>query len=157
MDPNDYFRFQGKRASGGFFKGRAVALHGREEVYVVLIMSKRGQSIPGMSAQQVILVGRDGRLLDKLVCHINSRYGELGTEVRVPSDSDGAQILIVFHPMWESGRHHWHEIIYGNKSFRFQEGYEKQTVWSRKGLCRVKIADDKFVVLFPELKIENDK
>lgn len=139
----------------GADSGRAVALRSGEKVYVVAILGRQSRVMPGTSAQQIVLISQDGEFLDKLACHINNRYGYIDTEIRTPPDPDGSQTVIVFKPkvLNSSGWHAWHKITYAGKTYDFREDEKEQpSVWDEKGLCRVKIADGRFVVLFPELK-----
>jgi hypothetical protein len=153
--PEDYTTITYKGAFIPLSQGHAVKLSSGGKVYVVVILTAEGESIPGTAAEQLVLITEDGEILDKLFCEINSRYGSVGTQVKSPPEPDGAQLAIVFFPgPGNSSRwHNWHTISYGGKRYTFSEKESKEpTVWDEKGLCRVKIEDDKFVVLFPELK-----
>ena len=64
-------------------------------------------------------------------------------------------MVIIFEPgqLNSSGWHNWYRITCAGKTYDFREDEKKQpSVWDEKGLCRIKIADGRFVVLFPELK-----
>ena len=52
--------------------------------------------------------------------------------------------------------HNWHTIAIHKKSWTFWESEKEansHSLWNEKGLCRIGIADDKFVVLFPMLEM----
>ncbi len=158
--PDDYLAYRGEGSFSVLKYGEAVQLKSNGKLYVVAILgsSRSVVAIPGVSAQQLVLISQEGDLLDKLGCGINSRYGLIRTEVRVPPASDGAQLVLVFRPHYDSsGWHNYHDITYGGKTFRFREEQSEQpSVWDRKGLCRVKVEQGTFRVLFPELKRKED-
>ena len=154
--PEKYLTFSSDGSYGAAFStletGRAVEICAEKERYVVAILGAPGICVPGVSACQIILISPDGKFLDMVACHINSRYGDVGVNSITPSTADGAQLIFTFCTRG-SGWHNWHEITYRGKTYSFSEDEDEQpSVWDKKGLCRVKIAKNRFVVLFPELK-----
>lgn len=109
-----------------------------------------------MSAQQIVLLTAKGEIVDRVQCDINSRYGRTKTEILPKPDPDGAQIIIRFAGYkLPSGKETWwhnlHTIVHDGKSRTYyQQNTDKPDIWAEKGLCRIKIADRKFVVVFPD-------
>jgi hypothetical protein len=131
--------------------------------YGVLVQRYLGAGMSaGNEVRQVVLVTPKGRILDRLRCGISNRYGDLEVEVH-ERPTDGAHIVIRFVPVvypWEekpaSLWHNYHEIIYHHKLYRFSVASPVDpltpTEWNEKGLCRLRVENDKFVVLFPKLE-----
>ena len=150
-NPGNYVEFHNGGASSRLVLGRAVTVRSGRRTYVMAILGCFIASVPGISVQQLVLMDPDGRILDKLSCDMNSRYGVLVTEVRDPPDSDGAQAVLV---CWcrEGHWHNWHTICHGTMAVTFREQEtETPSAWDRKGLCRVGIDGDRFEILWPEM------
>ena len=94
-DPYDYLRYRGTGRFAHFTSGRAVDLCAGRWRYVLVILANDSPIIPGTNLQQLVLLGNDGRILDKFGCHVDARQGALLTEIRSPPDPDGAQLAIV--------------------------------------------------------------
>jgi hypothetical protein len=156
-NPDEYTTF---RRDGGFSiltEGRATALRSGQKNYVLVILGAARMGVPGISAQQLILLNEDGQILDKLSCDINSRYGEVITEVKEDEAPDGAQVIMVFKSNnRSSGWHNWHTITYGGSASTYWES-EKDlpSIWNKQGLCRIKVEDDRFVIIFPNKDVHS--
>ena len=122
---------------------------------MVAILGHVSGGIPGSAVEQLVLLDESGKLLDRLACGINNRYGELFTEVADKPAPNGARLVVRFKPRAPkfSTWHNWHTITYGGKPYTFWEEERNDPVnWMERGLVRAKIRQDKFQVLFPELK-----
>lgn len=154
LDPEDFtaFRKQGGFAvfSGGTFS-RQIKTADTEHLLVVQIVEPI--SIPGTSAEQLVLLSSGGRILDRLQCHMNSRYGRIVHEILEQPEPDGTQIVLRFQPRTSSWWHNWHTISHQGaiETFRDKE-IEGRDEWDEKGLVRIAIRDDQFTVLFPKIK-----
>lgn len=156
--PDEYTTF--RRDDGTFSiltEGRTNALRSGQKNYVLVILGAPRMGVPGISAQQLILLNEGGQILDKVSCDINSRYGEVITEVREDEAPDGAQVIMVFKPNnHSSGWHNWHAITYGGSASTYWES-EKDlpSIWNKQGLCRIKVEDDRFVIVFPKKDVHS--
>ena len=131
--------------------------------YGVVVQHYEGPvGTPGAVSQQLVLVSPKGKILDRLRCRIDGDAGNLKAEIQ--EASDGAHVVVRFVPVVYSWRktppsrwHSWHEIIYHGKLYRFWvpdppgNDHTLPTEWTKRGLCRVQIKGNKFVVLFPKL------
>lgn len=140
---------------------KAVQVHSK--TYAVVVQTADTESVPGIWAQQVVLLTAGGKILDKLGCDINSRLGETKTQIHETPEKDGAQVVVRFVArdanQWWHGRH---AIVYEGKTYTFwvdrdEHGFwhptvNKPNIWTENGLCRVKIVNDKFSVIFPKLE-----
>lgn len=133
-----------------------------KKTYAVAIQSNVPLTIPGVSMQQIVLLTPGGKILDRLQCEINSRYGRTETEIPAEPFADGAQVVIRFvGSAFPTGAptlcHNWHAIRFRDRFWTFwtrsREGGERPTKWNERGLCRIAIADDKLLVLFPKLEM----
>jgi len=153
LKAEDYLRYQVGTASSILTDGAAIEIESTRKRYVVVLLTAPCLSRPGTAVQQLVLLNRQGSFLDKLACHINSRYGDLRTEITKGPETDGAQLVIRFRPdpMNKSQWHHWHTITYGGKAYtsNVPEQQPQPSDWITKGLCRIAIREGKFVVLFP--------
>jgi hypothetical protein len=118
-------------------------------------------SMPGTSAQQLVLLSLDGKILDHFQCHINSRYGRIVPVIHAAAEQDGSQITIRFEGR---GTHNWHtlrhagvEATFHDRARRRLTGHEKKSEWSEKGLARIAIRSDGFDLIFPQMKTEPQK
>jgi len=145
------------RATSILTEGRATALRSGQKNYVLVILGAPRMGVPGISAQQLILLNEDGQILDKVSCDINSRYGEVITEIKEDEAQDGAQVIMVFKSNnRSSGWHNWHAITYGGSTSTFWES-EKDlpSIWNKQGLCRIKVGDDRFAIVFPKQDVHS--
>jgi hypothetical protein len=154
LESNRYTEYRVAGAYIGFMDGRAIALEGEHRGLVVVLLGASSRSSPGISAQQLILLARDGRILDKVSCGINSRYGEIATQwIETPTE-EGARMIVRFTPrgMNASGWHNYHKLAHGEtvRTFR-EEERDQPSEWDRKGLGRIGIQGDRFVILFPKM------
>jgi hypothetical protein len=132
--------------------------------YAVIVQDNIASSVPGTYIEQVVLLTTEGKILDRIRCEINSRFGTMRTSVSDKPDSDDAQIIIRFEgrkypntgqALW----HNWHVISYHEKKWAFgaappnMSNINKPNIWNEKGLCRIGIAEDKFKVIFPKLEM----
>jgi hypothetical protein len=156
-NPDEYTTFL--RDDGTFSpltKGRAVAFRSGPKNYILVILGAPRIGVPGISAQQLILLSEDGQILDKVSCDINSRYGEVITEVKEDEAPDGARVIMVFKSAHSSGWHNWHAVTYGGNTSTFWES-EKDlpSIWNKQGLCRIKVENDRFVIVFPKKDVHS--
>jgi hypothetical protein len=122
--------------------------------------------VPGEDMQHLILLDRQGRLLDRLCCSISNRLtrmfadsGTFRTEVHARPQPDGAVAVIRYTPR-EGERvagNYDHEIHRGGRIHTFSwdqntPGCIKSAEWEAKGLCRVAVQDGKFAIVFPSLE-----
>jgi hypothetical protein len=152
--PEDYIEFRNAGTFAMLDAGRAVTIRSGHRDYVMAILECTISSIPGISAQQLVLMDSNGRLLDKLSCNINSRYGRVVTEILEVPDAEGVRVLLVFKPGSFNGSHwhNWHTICHGAAAVTFREEQTKTaSAWDQKGLCRISIEGDRFVILWPEM------
>ena len=119
--------------------------------YAVAVQEGHSGSVPGKSWQQLVLLTIDGKILDRLSCEINSRYGFPRTEVphtRFRPERDGATIVIRFDGSTNAfgGDHSWwhgsHHIVHAGKVWTYDTPQppanepDKPDIWNLKGLCR---------------------
>jgi hypothetical protein len=117
--------------------------------------------VPGTSASQVVLLTAKGKILDRIRCDINSRYGTVKTEVLPTPHADGTRAVVRFvgdiRPNGQQSTWHgWHTILFRDRSWTFHVNEREanaHSLWNENGLCRIGIAKDKFVVLFPRLEM----
>jgi hypothetical protein len=147
-------------------EGYDVFIREGEQKYVVAVLRGNSHVMPGYDSQYLLLLDHEGRLLDRLTCAMNNRltrmfvdyYGVFRTEVPDAAE-DGAQLIIRYIP--EDGGSisgNWsHQITHRGKTGGFTwnqdfGGSIPVAEWDKKGLCRVRIHDGKFAVLFPKLE-----
>jgi hypothetical protein len=168
LDPADFLSYRSV-TNGGLF------CHDRGEVDTVYVLDGRQalavQTVPahgnlGVSGQQVVLLSLKGRILDRIQCGINARYGSVKLEILPRPDPDGTRAVIRFSgaryyvttdQTWvQECWHNRHTITFHGQYWTFLDDREKagpHSEWNEKGLCRIGIADNRFVVLFPKLEI----
>jgi hypothetical protein len=157
LAPDKFLTYRGSDAGGSFPAGVGLyAVTAGREPYVVAVQMMPGVSIPGVSAQQLVLLTPDGKILDQVQCDINSRDGEVVSEFLPKPDADGAQIVMRFlgaeiSPGKRNLSNNYYNIIFHGQFWKFGGGSDS------KGLCRVGIANDKFTVLFPKLRMPDVK
>lgn len=153
-DLDDVFRY----STGG----RAVSVRDGNTRYAVVILGWKSRVHPGQDLQQLLLLGPDGRLLDRLSCGISNRQVR-GTAFRTDTphaaEGDGARFIIRYlpaagYPVWEGLRY---DVDHGPKNARFRgddgrPGPFLQEEWVRQGLCRVTVGHGKLQLLFPSLE-----
>lgn len=161
LDPRDYAEYDSGepvlvgRFSAPFHAGRAVEVDADGERYVVAILEALGGTIPGVAADQLVLLDLRGRLRDQLRCGVKDSYQAPFTEVKPTPDSDGAWFVIHLRSRLTEGTTppKWHTITYGGHAYTFARGGRaEQSLWVTKGLCRIGVQKGKFVVLFPKLE-----
>jgi len=144
--------------SGGAFS-RKISTGQSQSILVVQTVAP--MSIPGTSAQQLVLLNLQGKILDRFQCDINSRYGVIKAEIFPAAQEDGTQIIIRFHGGVVAGRtnwwHNWHTIVHDGFEKTFRDMNENEAnEWDRMGLARIAISRDHFLVVYPKLKPEKD-
>lgn len=150
LEPEDYISYRSENAFSRIVEGRAVSV----DRYVVAIVHAEDISLPGVEAQQLVLLDSRGRILDKIACGINSRYGTTKVEATDKAE-DGARLVIRFvpHKYNKSSWHNWHTITRGGRDHTYREPESgKPNEWDREGLCRVAIKSGKFAVVYPDLE-----
>jgi hypothetical protein len=153
-----------KSGSFDWDEARAELIRADRDQYAVILLKACTMDFSGEDYQTAILLDRQGKLLDRLVCEVNSKVtrsgfgGELHTVISRKPEADGAHLVIRLDG--ESARGNFaHKVYHGGREGRFFWGdellpKEQPTVWDVNGLCRVAIKDRKFKVLFPA---EHDK
>ena len=156
-NPDDYRVWHVPTPGAKFHdKGFVTTIDVGGTTFAIAVQEALSGSVPGISAQQVVLLTRKGQIFDRVRCDINSRYGKTKTEVLPNPDRDGAQIIIRFvGRKLPSGKQAWwhnrHTIVHEGKSRTYyQKNTDTPDIWDEKGLCRIKVADRKLVVLFPD-------
>jgi hypothetical protein len=148
-------------------EGYAVRVGSGAELRVVVILRGDDHVIPGSDTQYLLLLDREGRLVDRLACAVSNRLtrfivghmADFRTEVLdVPAD-DGAQLVIRFIP--EDGGSvsgNWsHDVIHAGRTTTWCWDQDRPDAirsaeWDRNGLCRVAVQKNGFTVLFPKLE-----
>jgi hypothetical protein len=147
--------------------GRAVGVQDGSSRYVVVVLGWESPITPGTDWQQLLLLDREGHLLDQLSCGISNRLTTMFVEHRAAyrtdtpraPERDGAQAVIRYVP--EKGATisgNWqHNITYAGKTYSFDWDQDRPDTirsaeWSSQGLCRVTVRHGKFHVLFPPLE-----
>ena len=153
-EPKNYVEYQRKPYWPIPLTGWGARVSSDGKPYVVAVMSPEVRWSPGTSVQQLILLDQNGRILDKLACSTGSRFGVVRTEVKASPAADGAQIVIRYiSDTGLPGGHAGHFITHDQEPVLFTEGDElRSAVWKKKGLCRIRVADDRFEIVFPEMK-----
>ena len=145
-------------------EGRAVGVREGNSRYAVVILGWESPDTRarGGDSQDLLLLGPDGRLLDRLSCGISNRQVR-GTAFRTDTphaaEGDGARFIIRYlpaagYPVWEGLRY---DVDHGPKNARFRgddgrPGPFLQEEWVRQGLCRVTVGHGKLQLLFPSLE-----
>ncbi len=145
-------------------EGYAVQIGTGSDRHVVAILRGDSHCIPGYDAQYLLLLDRDGRLLDWLACVVNNRLTRMflnhmvdfRTEVPEANQADGAQLVVRFIPEnSESISGNWrHSITHAGRTTYWSWSQDeldaiRSAEWDSKGLCRIAIRDSRFSVLFP--------
>ena len=157
LDPQDFLVYRSESVYARIDIASAHEVSSGARTYVVVQQTVQPMTIPGTSAQQLLLLSSEGELLDRVQCNINSRYGVVDTEFKPAPDEDGAQIVICFRGTRYGGKenwwHNWHTIVHAgiSKTFREPETGEPND-WDTKGLCRMGIEGGRFVITFPNMR-----
>jgi hypothetical protein len=137
----------------------------RFDANVVVVLRGWNHCIPGDDTQTLLLLGSDGKLLDRLSCSVNARLTRMFVDHKcgfrtfslLRPDKDGAQLVIRFIPEDGGPPSGWtHHIVCAGKTYFFSWNSEEPgsirpiESW-KKGLCRVAVRNGKFEVLFPTL------
>jgi hypothetical protein len=129
--------------------------------YVVAVLGGASPFTPGDDTRHLLLLDRQGRLLDRLSCSINNRLtgmpvggGTFSTEFPAGPQADDARAVIRYTP--PKGRTvagNWsHEVTWQGKTYSFRWDQTRPAEWQEKGLCRVGVRSRQFVILFPVLE-----
>jgi hypothetical protein len=153
MDASVFLRYRFPSGHASFSSAYCVPIVVGQQEHLVVVQTVEPWTIPGTSAQQLVLLSADGRILDRVQCHINSRYGRV--VALFPKDEpDGADAVLSFRGKYW---HNWHTIIHKRMSETFRdEETDRANEWDQRGLCRLVIADDQFQIIFPVME-ENKK
>ena len=161
LSPEDFTAF---RTQGGFaiFSGGTFSrlIKSEDSTHILVVQTVEAMSIPGTSAVQLVLLSSRGKILDRLQCHMNSRYGKIMPLILDKPTPDRASIVLKFKGhTWPSGTnwcHNWHTIAHQGtgETYRDREA-EGKNEWDEKGLARIGIALDRFDILFPEKTIKD--
>lgn len=157
QDPTNFTRF---RCKGGFaiFSGGAYSrkIKSGDGEYVIVVETVESMSIPGTSAQQLVLLDKSAKILDRFQCHINSRYGKIMPHVQDQPETDGTQICLRFDGggnYW----HNWHTIIHGDVEKTFRDWNETEpNEWDRNGLVRIAVSGGQFRIIWPDMNPARD-
>ncbi len=121
---------------------------------VLVVLRDRGMTIPGEDTEYLLLVGPNGRLLDRLDCAISNRLTQWSDSGRYFTESDGDQFVVRFvphQPERDFFTRFEHTIHLGAWYARFRWG---ETVPSKdlqeRGLCRVTVRGDRFELVWPK-------
>lgn len=136
-----------------FVSGNAFAV-GR---YVVVVLRGSDLGMPGGRMVELVLIDRDGTILDTLACEVSSRFGE--PDAGLVQDAEGRdRVVIRLKPRClvapdegEEFRFYSHEVAHEGTIYRFEDHLFPWVVWQEMGLCRVAIKDDRFLIVFPLL------
>jgi hypothetical protein len=158
LDPEDYRAYRSLGAMAPFSDGVLTSVTERGKTFAVAIQEADDSKWSGSSALQLVLLTTEGRILDRVRCGINGRYGVLSVEVLPKVDPDGARIVIRFVGRVFAGSpglwHNWHDIGFQGKVWKFwtKESHTPNQ-WNERGLCRLQIANGKWRVVFPKLDL----
>jgi hypothetical protein len=152
-------------------EGYAVEIRAAQQRYVVAILSSYSHWIPGTHTQYLVLLGHDGRALDRLSFSMGSGFsrglwgpGTYRTEVLSRPVADGARLAIRYIP--PAGKPFPWDWDYGIVHAGRGQGFGCRTPpreldgrlvpvrprdLERQGLCRVTVRDGNFVILFPKV------
>ena len=143
--------YRGGESSSVLTRGRVAVVRTGAGLRPVAILGAEPFSVPGVAAQQLVLFDHAGRVLDRVGCGINSRYGDLVTEVPARAPADGAELVVRFVPNSKSGWHNWHAVTHGGRSLTFRAQEKGDPVdWAGQGLLRVAVRGEKFAVAWPD-------
>lgn len=134
-------------------KGRAVLMWAEEQPYVVVILGSHWAGMPSVEAQKVILLDKNGRILDQIAAAINSRYGKVVTHLTT-GPPGRSEVTIRVQPWRKGGSHNWHTITYHKKAYTFDVRPKPgigEVVADPDLVCRFGIEDSRFKVLSPDL------
>mgnify|MGYP006287225769 CR=1 FL=1 len=146
MDASMFLRYRFSNGHHVFSSAYCVPIVAGQHEHLVVVQTVEPWTMPGTSAQQLVLLSADGRILDRVQCHINSRYGRV-VALFPKNEPDGADAVLAFRGKhW----HNWHTIIHKRMSETFRDKEtDRANEWDQRGLCRVAIADDQFQIIFP--------
>jgi len=149
QDPEDYSAFRAKGASGLWSDaGDVVTVRADNRRYVVAVQTVVPMSVPGVAAQQFVLLDTGGEILDRFQCHANSRYGRL--EARVSSDVRDARIEVTRASRLPGAPY---TITVRERFYTFGERPLRSTeAVMIHQLCCAEIVDGKFAITRPLLE-----
>ena len=67
-----------------------------DKEYAVAVQTLQPMGVPGISADQIVLLSKEGKILGRLRCEINSGDGTVKTRILQKRDEDGARIVVEF-------------------------------------------------------------
>jgi hypothetical protein len=129
--------------------------------YVLAVLGEASPFTPGRDMQHLLLLDRQGRLLDRLSCSISNRLtgmpvggGTFRTQFPAGPQADDARAVIRYTP--PKGRTvagNWsHEVTWQGKTYSFRWDQTRPAEWQEMGLSRVGVRSRQFVILFPALE-----
>lgn len=146
--------------------GACVAVDDEMASNVVVTVTRPGLAFPDRDRIDLFLLDPTGKLLDELTCDVSNRATvDAIFDAQVARDEVlGLEVIIRLtpgdgHPV--SGNFA-HRIRHDGGTHSFQwpeyaEGKERRSEWDEKGLCRVTVRTEKFVVVFPEFARDKPK
>ena len=138
--------------------------------YNVAIQTAVVTCSPSETEEQIVLLKPSGEILDRIRCTMDYRLGSGGmaTEIHQEPEPDGARLIVRYVPRFPSldASPDWkpdtHDILFHGRDYGFAADERalhrvatkpaQSDVWIRKGLCRARISDGKFAVLYPPLE-----
>jgi hypothetical protein len=144
--------------------GYAVKIRHGLSCRVIAVLHVSDIQFPGTDTQNLILFDCRGRLLDSLTCAIGNRLiwfesTKFVSEVPPSRTADGALVVVRFIPSnGQEPSRNWHyRITHRNRNYKILCGDSdperlRSADWSKKGLARVSVREDRFAVLFPILE-----
>jgi hypothetical protein len=128
-------------------KGDALAIgNGQSRKILLVLQGDNGNK------QMLVLLDRAGKLLDGLTCSI-STPATLRTDVLDTPAEDGARLVIQRIPLARSSEEYDEEndLIFVFQSWRMNHNTDLPVDWKKRGICRITLAGDRFLVLTPRL------
>ena len=143
------------------FLSRAVAVGVGEKEYAVAVQIRSPSACPGIRPTRSCSFRKKAKSCGPFRCETNSRYGTVDSAILPRPRADGARVVLFFAGNYPPGEqpshfHSWHMITFGDRSWSFHMRNwvpDNLDIWNRQGLCRLGIADNKLVVLFPKLEM----
>jgi hypothetical protein len=102
-----------------------------------------------------VLLTAEGKILDRLRCDTNSRFGDVRAEVLPEAARDGARIVMRWANLRILGAHPAYgcdfTVLHGDKFWKTGACFDSIREALSVPLCRVGVARDKFTVISPKL------
>jgi hypothetical protein len=155
LNPQQYTTYRPRQGFDHFTTAFGRLVTAGQTKLVLVVETVEPATIPGRSANQFILLSPEGRILDRLYCEINSRYGRLQPNVLSTPFPDGTQIIVRFCGSVLAGKtnwwHNWHTIGHAGVERTFSdENKAGPNDWDRLGLVRLAVSQKGFVVTHPK-------